>query len=275
MIAYPTMWSATAVFRRLGEASLAPFRWYHRRLTEAPLLVKSLTSGTVLASADLLSQRLRRPPPLSEHETHRANKAGEVTHEHWWNAKQTMWMALYGSLFVAPFSHSWYQFLERRLPMPVAPSVTVKLRRVLQRVALDQVVVSPVFASGLFLSRGLIAGEDVQTIWTKTKADFTRVLLAGATIWPPAQMVNFFFVPLPYRVLFMNMVGFGWSTYTSLVASQAFYHPHLAKSEDRRRRLDPPPPLPPLFFMPRYMWMHSHPYTGRVPARPTYPTMNN
>jgi hypothetical protein len=76
----------------------------------------------------------------------------------------------------------------------------------------------------------------VQTIWTKTKADFTRVLLAGATIWPPAQMVNFFFVPLPYRVLFMNMVGFGWSTYTSLVASQAFYHPHLAKSEDRRRR---------------------------------------
>jgi hypothetical protein len=40
-------------------------------------------------------------------------------------------------------------------------------------------------------------------------------------------------------------------------------------------RLDPPPPLPPLFFMPRYMWMHSHPYTGRVPARPTYPTMNN
>lgn len=76
----------------------------------------------------------------------------------------------------------------------------------------------------------------MQTIWTKTKADFTRVLLAGATIWPPAQMVNFFFVPLPYRVLFMNMVGFGWSTYTSLVASQAFYHPHLAKSEDRRRR---------------------------------------
>jgi hypothetical protein len=58
------------------------------------------------------------------------------------------------------FLVSWTaeQFLERRLPMPVAPSVTVKLRRVLQRVALDQVVVSPVFASGLFLSRGLIAG---------------------------------------------------------------------------------------------------------------------
>jgi hypothetical protein len=42
--------------------------------------------------------------------------------------------------------------------MPAAPTVMVKLRRVLQRVVLDQIVVSPVFASGLFLSRGLIAG---------------------------------------------------------------------------------------------------------------------
>jgi hypothetical protein len=116
------MWSSTAVFRRLGEASLAPFRWYHRRLTEAPLMVKSLTSGTVIASADLLSQRLPRPPPLSEQETHRAHKAGEVTHEHWWNARQTMWMALYGSLFVAPFSHSWYQVrTTHHPPRPQSP----------------------------------------------------------------------------------------------------------------------------------------------------------
>jgi pimeloyl-ACP methyl ester carboxylesterase len=75
----------------------------------------------------------------------------------------------------------------------------------------------------------------MQTIWKKTKTDFTRVLFAGATIWPPAQVINFFFVPLPYRVLFMNMVGFGWSTYTSLVASQAFHHPHLAKADTHRR----------------------------------------
>jgi hypothetical protein len=231
------MWAqgSTTFIRRLGQASLEPFRWYHRRLTEAPLLVKSLTSGTVIGCADVLSQLLRRPPALSPNETRRAVKAGEVTHEHWWNAKQTMWMFFYGSLFVAPFSHNWYQFLERKLPMPAAPTVMVKLRRVLQRVVLDQIVVSPVFASGLFLSRGLIAGEDMQTIWKKTKTDFTRVLFAGATIWPPAQVINFFFVPLPYRVLFMNMVGFGWSTYTSLVASQAFHHPHLAKADTHRR----------------------------------------
>jgi hypothetical protein len=131
--------------------------------------------------------------------------------------------------------------------MPKSPSVMTKLYRVLQRVTLDQLVVSPVFASGLFLSRGLIAGtflvdmhsfhlhhhhnlllhlhvgEDIQTIWDKTRADFLKVILAGAVIWPPAQMVNFFFVPLPYRVLFINLVGFGWSTYTSLVASKTFH----------------------------------------------------
>lgn len=44
------------------------------------------------------------------------------------------------------------------MPIHGVKSVTTKLGRVAQRVMLDQVVVSPVFATGLFLSRGFIAG---------------------------------------------------------------------------------------------------------------------
>jgi hypothetical protein len=180
-------------------------------------------------------------------------------------------MGLYGALFVAPFSHQWYHFLERKLPMPKSSSVMAKLYRVMQRVTLDQFVVSPVFASGLFLSRGLIAGEDIQTIWEKTRADFLRVIMAGAVIWPPAQMVNFFFVPLPYRVLFINLVGFGWSTYTSLVASKTF-HCDPCHHERPCGRPHDPRIIP--TFLPRYMWMHSHPYTGSTTAPPPY-TVNS
>lgn len=39
-----------------------------------------------------------------------------------------------------------------------ASSAVAKLRRAAQRVVLDQAIVAPVFASGLFISRGLIAG---------------------------------------------------------------------------------------------------------------------
>jgi len=43
------------------------------------------------------------------------------------------------------------------VPIPPMSTMATKLRRVTQRVALDQVVVSPVLTTGLFISRGLIA----------------------------------------------------------------------------------------------------------------------
>jgi hypothetical protein len=133
-----------------------------------------------------------------------------------------MWMGVYGIFFVAPFCHVWYQVLERLVPMRGASSAVAKLRRAAQRVVLDQAIVAPVFASGLFISRGLIAGESMNSIWRTMKKDFLRVIIAGAIVWPPAQMVNFLYVPLPYRVLFINVVGLGWSTYTSFVASRGY-----------------------------------------------------
>lgn len=135
----------------------------------------------------------------------------------------------------------------------------------------------------------VFAGEDMETIWKKMRSEFFHVVLAGAAVWPPAQMVNFFFVPLAYRVLFINMVGFGWSTYTSLIASQAFHqrqngeHPsgsqrytyllsliclgpmiHQARLP---RRMQGPITLPP--YLPRYTWMHSHSYTARSSSHST------
>lgn len=62
----------------------------------------------------------------------------------------------------------------------------------------------------------------MSTIWQTMKKDYLRVIIAGALVWPPAQMVNFLVVPLPYRVLFINVIGLGWSTYTSFVASRGY-----------------------------------------------------
>jgi len=49
--------------------------------------------------------------------------------------------------------------LEQIISLRGAASIGIKLRRVALRVLLDQLAVAPVFASGLFLSRGLIAGK--------------------------------------------------------------------------------------------------------------------
>jgi protein Mpv17 len=156
-------------------------------------------------------------------------------------------MGVYGVCFVSPFCHVWYQVLEQIISLRGAASIGIKLRRVALRVLLDQLAVAPVFASGLFLSRGLIAGESMGTIWQTMKKGYLRVIIAGAIVWPPAQMVNFLVVPLPYRVLFINVVGLAWSTYTSFVASRGY---------DRRVL-----PLPPII----------NPLTAPVPLLPYLP----
>lgn len=81
-------------------------------------------------------------------------------------------------------------------------------------------------------------GENLQAIWQTMKKDWGRVIIAGAIVWPPAQMINFLVVPLPYRILFINLVGLGWSTYTSFVASRGF------------QRLPLPPIVAPMYHIP-------------------------
>lgn len=49
------------------------------------------------------------------------------------------------------------------------------------------------------------------------KSKSWRLYLAEWVIWPPAQMINFFFLPLRYRVLYDNTVSLGYDVYTSYV----------------------------------------------------------
>jgi hypothetical protein len=109
-----------ALLSRVGRAAVGgPFRWYHRRLAEHPLAVKTVTTGGVLSTADFLSQWLRSPLAQDGGATPNSSPRGSACDVGvspsktlgWWNAQQTMWMGVYGISFVAPFCHVWYQVL--------------------------------------------------------------------------------------------------------------------------------------------------------------------
>jgi protein Mpv17 len=126
-----------------------------------------------------------------------------------WDPIRTKNICLAG-LVLGPVCHFWYLYLDRFLP---GRSLSVILKKVLA----DQVVVSPVCVISFLVVLGYSEGV--------TKAQLKRDLLdkgppllkAEWLIWPPAQFVNFAFLPTRYRVLYDNTISLGFDNYYSYV----------------------------------------------------------
>lgn len=89
-------------------------------------------------------------------------------------------------------------------------------RTILARVALDQGVFAPTFI-GIFLSSmAVLEGSSPQE---KLEKNYKPALLTNYMIWPFVQLVNFKFVPLDHRVLFVNLISIGWNCYLSYLNS--------------------------------------------------------
>ena len=94
--------ASSNIFARMGA-------WYSKRLDSHPLLVKSLTGGTIAASGDALTQFGVYDP--SEHEN---EDGSEVSF--WrdvYDRTRTFHFCLLGALYAAPTGHFWYNYLAK------------------------------------------------------------------------------------------------------------------------------------------------------------------
>lgn len=112
-------------------------------------------------------------------------------------------MALYGGAIFGPAAFGWYSFLQRRVMLSSSMMTT------LARVLLDQGVFTPTHLTCFLSCMAFFEGKDPMeklrtTFWTSYKANLL--------IWPAVQGINFSFVPLDYRVLFVNVVSLGESS---------------------------------------------------------------
>jgi hypothetical protein len=173
---------------------------YLKLLEEKPFLTKCVTSGFVSFSADITCQL--GFPDRSAEEKEKEGRSLDL----WRVLKFTA----IGSFFVGPVLHYWYGFLCVKIPGSTLSST-------IQRVALDQLVLAPLFVPA-FLSIVLILDGKTETIMEKLKSDWASTMLTNYTVWVPAMFINFKFVPAQLQVLFSNLVGFGWNIYLSNVS---------------------------------------------------------
>ena len=94
-------------------------------------------------------------------------------------------------------------------------------KQLAKKVTCDQILFTPIILSNFLMINEILMGNGISGVISKIEADFTSMLLANWSVWIPAQFVNFYFMPLNYRVVFIQVVALFWNMYVSWKANMS------------------------------------------------------
>ena len=126
------------------------------------------------------------------------------------NWQRTLHMSTSFGLTSGFLCHFWYNYLDKMLPGS-------SIRIIIQKIAWDQVLFSPVCIVSCLLVAGKMENKSLSSLGSQTVQLGGRLYLAEWLLWPPAQFINFYYLPTKYRVLYDNIVSLVYDTYTSHV----------------------------------------------------------
>lgn len=163
---------------------------YLHSLARHPLFTKAATSFFCVCLGDLIAQAIGGAP-LS--------------------ASRMLRLAAYSSTVGAATGHYWHRWLEAH----VCPDSPTCNRSVVTKMALDQLVLTPVMTAVFFVALKLMEGRP-DTIVPFMQEKYVQTLLAGYAVWVPWNYASFKWIPQDLRILAGNLVGIGWGTFVSV-----------------------------------------------------------
>ncbi|CAI5520448.1 unnamed protein product, partial [Closterium sp. Naga37s-1] len=98
-------------------------------------------------------------------------------------------MAGAGLLLSGPTLHLWFTRLAKFIPGTDVP-------RVLLKIAMGQLLYSPVFNSVFFSINAALQGENKEQIIARLRRDLIPTLISGACYWPVCDFITFRYVPV-------------------------------------------------------------------------------
>ena len=82
----------------------------------------------------------------------------------------------------------------------------------------DQIVFSPVNLACYFLTIGLLERSSFKYIFDEfNQKGMQNIYLVEWSIWPLAQWINFYLLPVQYRILFDNVISLFFDVYSPYV----------------------------------------------------------
>lgn len=181
---------------------------YNRYLAEKPVMTKSITSGVIAFVGDVACQKLF---PADKDN----NKVD-------W--KRTANFTIMGAVLIGPMLHHWYSLLGSKFP-------GTSTLATLYRVGFDQFLFAPFAILPAVFSFTQVFNGTPELIPQKLHEEWMPTCIANFSLWIPAQLINFKFVPPQYQVLFANVVGLFWNVYLSAATNKSVKTPVLKVDE--------------------------------------------
>ncbi len=193
--------SASLPLTLLRSAVSSSFRRY--------LLATNVTLSVGLSGlGDLLQQQRSEgfsgPGDCDDDDPHPVHRTG---------GRRAAHMALAFGATSGVLCHYWYLWLDAFLP-------GAALRVVGKKILLDQLLFSPVCIAACLGASCVLDGSSVRQMREEILQKGSRLYLAEWALWPPAQFVNFYFLPTRFRVLFDSLVSLVYDVYASHVKHQ-------------------------------------------------------
>uniref|UniRef100_A0A0R3RHA8 Mitochondrial inner membrane protein Mpv17 n=1 Tax=Elaeophora elaphi TaxID=1147741 RepID=A0A0R3RHA8_9BILA len=117
-----------------------------------------------------------------------------------YNSARTIRFSSLILFWIAPITYRWFLLLEKlKGDASLLP---------LKRMILDQSLAAPLFTFSFIANLHILEGNSPKDALEKAKRDIIPV-------WPLVQLINFYLLPLRYRVIFVQFVGLFWNMYLS------------------------------------------------------------
>eukprot|EP00347_Sterkiella_histriomuscorum_P017585 403348773 len=145
-----------------------------------------LTSGLIGGFGDVLCQGL-------ENSISKEKKA--------YNFHRTKTFFIMGTFFVAPLLHMSYSHILPRLVPEISATGAIK------KLALDQLVFAPLVILLFYPAINIVEGRSLSNAVEDLKNKYVATMIANYKIWPLANLINFYFIPIQYQVLWANLIS--------------------------------------------------------------------
>ena len=182
----PSMLDAGAAWSAYNAALVDP---------STALLTKSVTAGVIIGAGDAAAQLVE----------------GSKTGAAFDGVRYLRW-AIFGLVLQGPWNHAWYLTLDGLLPPTEDPFSLITL----EKVGLDQFFQAPIFTMVILCFFALVEGKGLGFAKTQIQEELGGILVKNWAVFLPATFINLAYLPNEYRVLFLNVVFFGWVIYLSL-----------------------------------------------------------